>query len=126
MSQPLVSIVMGSDSDLPVMQQAAKVLDEFVIGYEIHVLSAHRTPEAVVQVYAARAISWEGLFAVHTWIAVKPTGAAHFTVHEVFGYQLGRAGTAECLLERAPGCTSGKRGRQDRDAPRARSHLSGV
>ena len=60
------------------------------------------TPEAVVQVYAARSISWQGLFAVHTWIAVKPTGAAHFTVHEVFGYQLGRSGTAVRSSERAP------------------------
>ena len=32
------------------------------------------TPEAVVQVYAARAVSWRGVLAVHTWIAVKPTG----------------------------------------------------
>ena len=40
---------MGSDSDLPVMQDAAKVLEEFSIGFEIHTLSAHRTPEAVVE-----------------------------------------------------------------------------
>ena len=44
----LVGIIMGSDSDLPVMQDAAKVLEEFGIGYEVHTLSAHRTPEAVV------------------------------------------------------------------------------
>ena len=60
------------------------------------------TPEAVVQVYAARTIGWQGRFAVHTWIAVKPTGAAHFTVFEVFGYQLGRSGTALRSSERAP------------------------
>jgi len=40
---------MGSDSDLPVMQDAAKVLEEFGIGSEVHTLSAHRTPEAVVE-----------------------------------------------------------------------------
>ena len=40
---------MGSDSDLPVMQEAAKVLEEFSIGSEVHTLSAHRTPEAVVE-----------------------------------------------------------------------------
>ena len=40
---------MGSDSDLPVMQDAAKVLEEFGIGSEVHTLSAHRTPEAVVK-----------------------------------------------------------------------------
>ena len=32
------------------------------------------TPQAVIQVYAARAVSWRGIFSVHTWIAVKPTG----------------------------------------------------
>ncbi len=46
---PLVGILMGSDSDLPVMQDAAKVLEEFEIGCEVHTLSAHRTPEAVVE-----------------------------------------------------------------------------
>ena len=45
MSKPLVGIVMGSKSDLDIMQGAAKVLDEFDIGYEIRVLSAHRTPK---------------------------------------------------------------------------------
>lgn len=45
----LVAILMGSDSDLPVMQDAAKVLEEFGIGCEVHTLSAHRTPEAVVE-----------------------------------------------------------------------------
>lgn len=44
----LVGILMGSDSDLPVMQEASKVLAEFGIGSETHTLSAHRTPEAVV------------------------------------------------------------------------------
>jgi 5-(carboxyamino)imidazole ribonucleotide mutase len=39
-----VGIIMGSDSDLPAMKQAADVLDEFGIGYEIRVVSAHRTP----------------------------------------------------------------------------------
>ena len=40
---------MGSDSDLSVMQDAAKVLTEFGIGSEVHTLSAHRTPDAVVE-----------------------------------------------------------------------------
>ena len=44
----LVGILMGSDSDLPIMQDAAKVLDEFGVSYRITVLSAHRTPEKVV------------------------------------------------------------------------------
>ena len=45
MSKPLVSIVMGSDSDLEIMQEAAKVLREFGIAYEMDVTSAHRSPD---------------------------------------------------------------------------------
>ena len=41
---PLVSIVMGSDSDLEIMNEAAKALDDFGIAYEIDVTSAHRSP----------------------------------------------------------------------------------
>ena len=43
-------------------------------------------PEPVIQVYAARAVSWRGVFAVHTWIAVKPAGAARYTRYEVLGF----------------------------------------
>ena len=42
---PQVSIIMGSTSDLPIMEQAAKLLDEFEIPFEINALSAHRTPD---------------------------------------------------------------------------------
>lgn len=45
--QPIVSIIMGSTSDYPVMEKAAKFLDEMDIPFEINALSAHRTPEAV-------------------------------------------------------------------------------
>lgn len=45
--KPLVSIIMGSTSDMPVMETAAKILDEFEIPFEINALSAHRTPELV-------------------------------------------------------------------------------
>jgi hypothetical protein len=44
------------------------------------------TPEAVIQVYAARAVAWRGIFSVHTWIAVKPTGAPRYTRYEVLGF----------------------------------------
>lgn len=46
-SNPLVSILMGSDSDLQIMKKAADVLDEFGIKYEIRILSAHRVPTHV-------------------------------------------------------------------------------
>jgi 5-(carboxyamino)imidazole ribonucleotide mutase len=45
--KPLVSIIMGSTSDLPVMEAAAKFLNEMQIPFEINALSAHRTPEKV-------------------------------------------------------------------------------
>ncbi|GAT61526.1 5-(carboxyamino)imidazole ribonucleotide mutase [Paludibacter jiangxiensis] len=51
---PVVSIIMGSTSDLPVMEKAAKVFDEFQIPFEIHALSAHRTPKEV-EVFATGA-----------------------------------------------------------------------
>ncbi|HOW25163.1 MAG TPA: 5-(carboxyamino)imidazole ribonucleotide mutase [Bacteroidales bacterium] len=45
--KPLVSIIMGSTSDLPVMEEAAKILNELGIPFEMNALSAHRTPELV-------------------------------------------------------------------------------
>lgn len=54
--KPQVGIIMGSDSDLPVMQAAAEALDEFDIHYEIQVVSAHRTPEKMLN-YAKTAVS---------------------------------------------------------------------
>ena len=52
------------------------------------------TREAVVQVYAARTVGWRGLFAVHTWIAVKPRDADAYTRHEVIGWGVDRGAPA--------------------------------
>lgn len=49
MQEPVIGIIMGSDSDLDVMGQAAKVLDEFGVANEVRILSAHRTPEETSQ-----------------------------------------------------------------------------
>ena len=49
MVNPLVSIIMGSDSDLVVMGEAAKVLEEFGISYELTIVSAHRTPSRLFE-----------------------------------------------------------------------------
>ena len=49
MTQPLVGVVMGSDSDWTVMSDAAQALKEFGIEYEVEVLSAHRTPERMME-----------------------------------------------------------------------------
>jgi len=49
-----VGIIMGSESDLPVMEEAAKLLEEFGISHEVTIVSAHRTPERMFQ-YARQA-----------------------------------------------------------------------
>ena len=54
MSKPLVSIVMGSDSDLEIMREAGKALEDFGIVYEIDVTSAHRSPDRTAD-YARKA-----------------------------------------------------------------------
>lgn len=51
-----VGIIMGSDSDLPIMKEAAKILDYFEIEYELTIVSAHRTPERLVD-YAKKSKS---------------------------------------------------------------------
>ena len=45
MNKPLVGIVMGSDSDFSIMEEASKVLEEFNVAHEVLITSAHRTPE---------------------------------------------------------------------------------
>lgn len=54
MSNPAIGIIMGSDSDLPVMQAAADILNEFDIAYEMTIVSAHRTPQRLFD-YASQA-----------------------------------------------------------------------
>ena len=66
-----VGIIMGSDSDLPIMEDAVKVLKEFGIGYEVKVLSAHRTPNQHAE-YAKSAVE-RGL----KIIIAAAGGAAH-------------------------------------------------
>jgi len=58
--------------------------------------------EAIIQVYAARVIGWRGVFGVHTWIAVKPSAAAEYTVYEVIGWRLRSQDTALVVRHRAP------------------------
>ena len=70
-ASPLVGIVMGSDSDWPKIKAAAAALDEFGVHYEVHVMSAHRTPENVRQ-YATMAAA-RGLKVV----IAAAGGAAH-------------------------------------------------
>lgn len=63
----------------------------------------HAVREAVVQVYAARAFAWRGIFSVHTWVAVKPADAEHYTRYEVIGWRLYRGLSPVSInSERAP------------------------
>lgn len=71
MAKPIVGIIMGSDSDLNVMSQAADILFEFNIPYEITVVSAHRTPQRMMD-YAETAVK-KGLKV----IIAGAGGAAH-------------------------------------------------
>src|SRR3982751_6678305 len=48
-SDPIVGVVMGSDSDWPMLEPAAEALNEFAVPYEVHVVSAHRTPRRMLQ-----------------------------------------------------------------------------
>ena len=68
---PLVGVIMGSDSDLPVMLPAAHILDQFEIPYELTIVSAHRTPDRLVEY--ARSASTRGL----RTIIAGAGGAAH-------------------------------------------------
>ncbi|KAF8890424.1 phosphoribosylaminoimidazole carboxylase [Infundibulicybe gibba] len=68
---PLVGIIMGSDSDLPVMLPAARILDQFKVPYELTIVSAHRTPDRLVEY--ARSASSRGLRV----IIAGAGGAAH-------------------------------------------------
>jgi phosphoribosylaminoimidazole carboxylase PurE protein len=69
--KPVVSIVMGSDSDLEIMREAGKALEEFGIGYEMDVTSAHRSPERTAEY--ARTAAQRGIRV----IIAGAGGAAH-------------------------------------------------
>ena len=83
-NKPIVSVVMGSDSDLPVMREAVTVLKEFAVPYEVFLTSAHRSPERtmafarkaskrkikVLIVGAGAAAHLAGVIAAHTTLPV--------------------------------------------------------
>ena len=69
--QAQIGIIMGSQSDWPIMEQAAKILNEFEIPFEVHIVSAHRTPDWLME-YADGALS-KGLKV----IIAGAGGAAH-------------------------------------------------
>ena len=97
MNKPLVAIIMGSDSDWPVMKNAAQVLADFGVAYEAKVVSAHRTPDLmfkfaenaasegyqVIIAGAGGAAHLPGMVAAKTTLPVLgvPLPVKHFQVH---------------------------------------------
>jgi len=95
---PLYTLLSGKAS----LGQDFRTRDRSSAGIAPH---AAQTPEAVVQVYAARALNWRGIFAVHTWIATKPENDTQYTVHQVIGWRLYRGLSA---IASAPGIPDGR------------------
>ena len=82
----MIGIIMGSDSDLPIMKEAAAVLDELGVAYELTVVSAHRTPERMFD-YAknARANGFKAIIAGAGGAAHLPGMVASLTTLPVIG-----------------------------------------
>ena len=89
--KPLVGIVMGSDSDWPLVKKACDVLDGFGVAYETRVISAHRTPEVALEY--SRTAEARGLKVV----IAAAGGAAHLGAGVVFVIVL-KQGIAERIL----------------------------
>ena len=95
MVPPFVAIVMGSDSDLPVMAEAAKVLEQLGVGTEVRVLSAHRTPdELVAYVREAEARGCKAFIAGAGMAAALPGTVAAHTALPVVGVPLTSSASA--------------------------------
>ena len=87
--KPVIGIVMGSDSDLAVMQKAAKTLEDFGVPYELTIISAHRTPDKMVEY--ARSAKERGLKVIISgagWAAALPGMLAALTTLPVIGVPL--------------------------------------
>jgi len=82
MSAKRVAIIMGSDSDLPVLAPAAKRLESFGVKYDVHVMSAHRTPAAAAEFAANAADNGYGVIIAAAGMAAHLAGvlAAHTTL----------------------------------------------
>ena len=89
MKKPVVGIIMGSDSDLSVMQKAAKTLDDFGVPYDMTIISAHRTPDKMMEY--TRAAKENGIKVLITgagWAAALPGMVAALTTLPVIGVPL--------------------------------------
>ena len=87
--KPVIGIVMGSDSDLSVMQKAAKTLDDFGVPYEMTIISAHRTPDKMIEyTRSAKERGLKVLIAGAGWAAALPGMIAALTTLPVIGVPL--------------------------------------
>ena len=106
--QPQVSIIMGSQSDLPVMSKAAEFLDSIDIDYEITIVSAHRTPERMVTfAKAARDRGVKVIIAGAGGAAHLPGMVASLTTLPVIGVPVKSSNSIDgwdsiCLLYTSP------------------------
>lgn len=86
MSSLKVAVIMGSDSDLPVVQKALGVLDQFGIPYDVHVISAHRTPRRAEQFASEALKDGVGVIIAAAGKAAHLAGViASFTILPVIG-----------------------------------------
>ena len=79
-----VGIVMGSDSDMPIMAKAAEILDELGISYEMRIISAHREPDVFFE-YAktAEERGLKGIIAGAGWAAIPDARDWHSDAHDI-------------------------------------------
>ncbi|KIR01648.1 Phosphoribosylaminoimidazole carboxylase catalytic subunit [Lachnospiraceae bacterium TWA4] len=89
MENPVIGIIMGSDSDLSIMKKAAETLEEFGVPYEMTIISAHRTPDKMIEY--TRSAKSRGLKVLITgagWAAALPGMVAALTPLPVIGVPL--------------------------------------
>ncbi len=88
--KPLVAILMGSDSDLPTMQETGKMLDKFGIAYATRITSAHRSPRKTHELVATLETEGVEVFVVGAGLAAHLAGVvASFTARPVIGVPMG-------------------------------------
>ncbi len=88
--KPLVAILMGSDSDLPTMQETGKMLDKFGIAYATRITSAHRSPRKTHELVAELDRDGVQVFVVGAGLAAHLAGVvASFTARPVIGVPMG-------------------------------------
>lgn len=108
-NKPLVGVIMGSKSDLPIMEEALQTLDTFEVPYEVMIASAHRTPEKVLE-YANTAVD-RGLLiiiAAAGGAAALPGVLAAFTTLPIIGVpiktdSLGGVDSLYSMVQMPPG-----------------------